>query len=59
MLYVGGGAGMAPCALLYQLFRTLKTGRKVTFWYGEDQKKLFYLDHFRALEKDFLILNFM
>ena len=35
MLYVGGGAGMAPMrSHLYQLFRTLKTGRKVTFWYG-------------------------
>ncbi len=35
MLYVGGGAGMAPMrSHLYELFRTLKTGRKVTFWYG-------------------------
>ena len=32
MLYVGGGAGMAPMrSHLYELFRTLKTGRKVTF----------------------------
>ena len=33
MLYVGGGAGMAPVmrSHLYHLFRTLKTGRKVTF----------------------------
>ena len=32
MLYVGGGAGMAPMrSHLYHLFRTLKTGRKVTF----------------------------
>jgi len=31
MLYVGGGAGMAPMrSHLYELFRTLKTGRKVT-----------------------------
>ena len=35
MLYVGGGAGMAPMrSHLYHLFRTLKTGRKVTYWYG-------------------------
>ena len=55
MLYVGGGAGMAPMrSHLYQLFRTLKTGRKVTFWYGgRSKRELFYLDHFRALEKDF------
>ncbi|MBE7684493.1 NADH:ubiquinone reductase (Na(+)-transporting) subunit F [Tenacibaculum piscium] len=55
MLYVGGGAGMAPMrSHLYQLFRTLKTGRTVTYWYGGRSKaELFYVDHFRALEKDF------
>jgi Na+-transporting NADH:ubiquinone oxidoreductase subunit F len=55
MLYVGGGAGMAPMrSHLYQLFRTLKTGRKVTYWYGGRSKaELFYVEHFRALEKDF------
>ena len=55
MLYIGGGAGMAPMrSHLYELFRTLKTGRKVTFWYGgRSKRELFYLDHFRALEKDF------
>jgi len=55
MLYVGGGAGMAPMrSHLYHLFRTLKTGRKVTFWYGgRSKRELFYTDHFRALERDF------
>jgi len=55
MLYVGGGAGMAPMrSHLYHLFRTLKTGRKVTYWYGgRSKRELFYVDHFRALEKDF------
>jgi len=55
MLYVGGGAGMAPMrSHLYHLFRTLKTGRKVSYWYGGRSKaELFYLEHFRALEKDF------
>ena len=55
MLYVGGGAGMAPMrSHLYHLFRTLKTGRKVSYWYGGRSKaELFYLDHFRSLEKDF------
>ncbi|MDC9723851.1 MAG: NADH:ubiquinone reductase (Na(+)-transporting) subunit F [Urechidicola sp.] len=55
MLYVGGGAGMAPMrSHLYHLFRTLKTGRTVTYWYGGRSKaELFYLDHFKALEKDF------
>jgi Na+-transporting NADH:ubiquinone oxidoreductase subunit F len=55
MLYVGGGAGMAPMrSHLYHLFRTLKTGRKVTYWYGgRSKRELFYIDHFRNLEKDF------
>ncbi len=55
MLYVGGGAGMAPMrSHLYQLFRTLKTGRKVSYWYGgRSKRELFYLDHFYKLEKDF------
>ena len=55
MLYVGGGAGMAPMrSHLYHLFRTLKTGRKVTYWYGGRSKaELFYIEHFRALERDF------
>lgn len=55
MLYVGGGAGMAPMrSHLYHLFRTLKTGRKVTYWYGgRSKRELFYLDHFYKLEKDF------
>ena len=55
MLYVGGGAGMAPMrSHLYHLFKTLKTGRKVTYWYGgRSKRELFYLDHFRDLEKNF------
>jgi Na+-transporting NADH:ubiquinone oxidoreductase subunit F len=55
MLYVGGGAGMAPMrSHLYELFRTIKTGRKVTYWYGGRSKaELFYIHYFRALEKDF------
>lgn len=55
MLYVGGGAGMAPMrSHLYQLFETLKTGRKVTYWYGGRSKaELFYVEHFRHLENNF------
>jgi len=55
MLYVGGGAGMAPMrSHLYHLFRTLQTGRKVSYWYGgRSKRELFYTEHFRALERDF------
>jgi len=55
MLYVGGGAGMAPMrSHLYHLFHTLKTGRKVTFFYGgRTKQELFYVEEFRAIEKNF------
>lgn len=55
MLYIGGGAGMAPMrSHLYELFRTINTDRKVTYFYGgRSRRELFYIDHFRALEKDF------
>ena len=55
MLYVGGGAGMAPMrSHLYELFKTLKTGRKVTYWYGgRSRGELFYIHYFRDLEKEF------
>ncbi len=55
MLYVGGGAGMAPMrSHLYHLFKTLRTNRKVTYWYGgRSKRELFYIDHFRELEKEF------
>ena len=55
MLYIGGGAGMAPMrSHLYELFKTLKTDRKVTYWYGgRSKEELFYIHYFRDLEKDF------
>lgn len=55
MLYVGGGAGMAPMrSHLYHLFKTLQTGRTVSYWYGgRSKRELFYLDHFYDLEKNF------
>jgi len=55
MLYIGGGAGMAPMrSHLFHLFHTLKTGRKVSYWYGGRSKtELFYLEDFRKIEKEF------
>ncbi|MGB1103215.1 MAG: NADH:ubiquinone reductase (Na(+)-transporting) subunit F [Crocinitomicaceae bacterium] len=55
MLYVGGGAGMAPMrSHLYHLFKTLETDRKVTYWYGGRSKaELFYIHYFRELEEKF------
>src|SRR5690554_1171155 len=55
MLYIGGGAGMAPMrSHLYELFKTMRTDRKVTYWYGgRSRAELFYIEHFRALEREF------
>ena len=55
MIYVGGGAGMAPLrSHIFELFRNLKTGRKVSYWYGgRSLRELFYVDEFRQIEKDF------
>ena len=55
MVYIGGGAGMAPMrSHLFHLFHTLKTKRKVTFYYGgRSKKELFYEKDFRDIEKKF------
>ena len=56
MLYIGGGAGMAPLrSHLLHLFHTLKTtDRKVSYWYGARSKnEVFYEEDFRAIEKEF------
>ena len=60
MLYIGGCAGMAPMrSHLYELFKTLKTGRKVSYWYGGRSKaELFYIEHFRSLEREFKNFKF-
>lgn len=55
MVYIGGGAGMAPLrSHIFELFKNLKTGRKVSYWYGgRSLRELFYIEHFRAIEKEF------
>lgn len=55
MIYIGGGAGMAPLrSHIFHLFKTLKTTRKVSYWYGaRSLREVFYEDEFRAIEKEF------
>ena len=55
MVYIGGGAGMAPLrSHIFHLFHTLKTNRKVSYWYGaRSLREVFYEDEFRAIEKEF------
>ncbi|CAL1125441.1 unnamed protein product [Cladocopium goreaui] len=55
MVYIGGGAGMAPLrSHIFELFKNLKTGRKVSYWYGgRSLRELFYVEEFREIEKEF------
>jgi Na+-transporting NADH:ubiquinone oxidoreductase subunit F len=55
MVFVGGGAGMAPMrSHLLHLFKTLKTDKKVTFWYGaRSLREAFYVDEFDAIAEEF------
>jgi Na+-transporting NADH:ubiquinone oxidoreductase subunit F len=55
MIYIGGGAGMAPLrSHIFHLFHTEKTDRKVTYWYGgRSKRELFYTDQFRTIEQEF------
>lgn len=56
MLYIGGGAGMAPLrSHLFHLFHTEKEkNRKISYWYGgRSKRELFYTDHFRKIEEEY------
>ena len=59
-IFVGGGAGMAPLrSHIMQLFKTLKTGRKVRFFYGARALvEAFYLEDFAEIEKEFPNFHF-
>jgi Na(+)-translocating NADH:ubiquinone oxidoreductase F subunit len=60
MVYIGGGAGMAPLrSHLSYLFETEKTERKVSFWYGaRSLKELFYIGYFEKLKKQYPNFSF-
>lgn len=55
MMFIGGGAGMAPMrSHIFHLFKTVKTGRPVTFWYGaRSMKEVFYKEEFDAIAEEF------
>ncbi|RLD78202.1 MAG: NADH:ubiquinone reductase (Na(+)-transporting) subunit F [Bacteroidetes bacterium] len=54
MMFIGGGAGMAPMrSHIFDLYKTRKTNRKSTFWYGgRSLRELFYVDEFEALDEE-------
>jgi Na+-transporting NADH:ubiquinone oxidoreductase subunit F len=54
MIYVGGGSGMAPLrSHLSHLFETMKTERRVSYWYGaRSRQEVFYQDYFGGLARE-------
>lgn len=55
MVFVGGGAGMAPMrSHIFDQLRRLKSKRKMTFWYGARSKReMFYVEDFDMLAKEY------
>jgi Na+-transporting NADH:ubiquinone oxidoreductase subunit F len=56
MIYIGGGAGMAPLrSHLFHLFHTEnEKQRKISYWYGgRSLREVFYTEQFRDIEKDY------
>jgi len=60
MMFIGGGAGMAPMrSHIFDLYKTNKSNRKATFWYGgRSIRELFYMDEFQALDDEFPNFSF-
>ena len=54
MVFVGGGAGMAPMrAHIFDQLLRINTNRKITFWYGaRSLREMFYVDEFDKLQED-------
>ena len=54
MIYVGGGAGMAPMrSHIFDQFRRLNTNRSVSFWYGaRSLREAFYVEDFDAIASE-------
>jgi Na(+)-translocating NADH:ubiquinone oxidoreductase F subunit len=55
MVYIGGGAGMAPLrSHLAHLLENMQTQRKISFWYGaRSVQELFYTEYFEELARQF------
>ena len=52
MVFIGGGAGMAPMrSHIFDLVKTKKSNRKISFWYGARSfREMFYDDEFQELQ---------
>lgn len=54
MIYVGGGAGMAPMrSHIFHMLDTVRSKRKISYWYGaRSLKEIFYWDDFKRLKAE-------
>lgn len=54
MVFVGGGAGMAPMrSHIFDQLRRIHTTRPITFWYGaRSLREMFYVEDFDMLQKE-------
>ena len=54
MVFVGGGAGMAPMrSHIFDQLRRIHTDRKISFWYGaRSMREAFYVDEYDTLESE-------
>ena len=54
MIFIGGGAGMAPMrAHLFDQLKRLHSKRKISFWYGARSKReMFYVEDFNSLAEE-------
>ncbi|MFT7170096.1 MAG: Na+-transporting NADH:ubiquinone oxidoreductase subunit F [Paracoccaceae bacterium] len=54
MVFIGGGAGMAPLrSHILRLLETEKTDRKMSYWYGaRSLREMFYVEDFDRLAKE-------
>lgn len=53
MIYIGGGAGMAPLrSHIFDLLRREKSDRKISYWYGaRSLREVFYAEEFERLQR--------
>lgn len=55
MMFIGGGAGMAPMrSHIFDQFKSKQTKRKTTFWYGgRSRQELFYMNDFEEIANQY------
>jgi len=54
MVFIGGGAGMAPMrSLIFDQLRRVHSDRKISFWYGaRSMREAFYVDEYDTLQSE-------